>query len=431
VVKVVSVLPGSPAERAGIVPGDGILEVEGHGIRDEIDLRFWASDDRFLLTLERDGRRFRVEVRRGPDEGLGIELEPIRPRTCRNRCIFCFVDQLPRGLRRSLYVKDEDYRLSFLYGNYITLTDLSDEDFERIFAQRLSPLYVSVHSTDPEVRSFMLGRKGIPDIRGQLKRLVEGGIRVHAQVVLCPGINDGGHLDGTLRDLARMHPGVASVAVVPVGLTEHRQGLYPLRPVGPEEAERTLEQIADWQGRFLRELGTRFAFASDEFYILAGKEFPAEEDYEGFPQLEDGVGMARRFLETFGRRSKELPGRVPPLSIALVTGTAFGPIMEKLARKVESRVEGLSLRPVVVENRLLGKSVTVSGLLSGGDILRALEESGPGDCVLLPPNCVNDDGLLLDDLRPEDLALRLGVPVRVGSYDLVGAITEAVLAKGS
>ena len=192
-----------------------------------------------------------------------------------------------------------------------------------------------------------------------------------------------------------------------------------------------MEQIADWQGRFLRELGTRFAFASDEFYILAGKEFPAEEEYEGFPQLEDGVGMARKFLETFGRRSKELPGRVPPLSIALVTGTAFGPVMEKLARKVESRVEGLSLRPVVVENRLLGKSVTVSGLLSGGDILRALEESGPGDCVLLPPNCVNDDGLLLDDLRPEDLALRLGVPVMVGSYDLVGAITEAVLAKGS
>lgn len=429
-VKVVSVVPGSPAERAGIVPGDMILKVDGRMIRDEIDLRFWASDDRFFLTLDRGGRRFRTEVRRCPGEGLGVELEPLRPRTCRNRCIFCFVDQLPRGLRRSLYVKDEDYRLSFLYGNYITLTDLSDEDFGRIFSQRLSPLYVSVHATDLEVRNFMLGRPDAPDVMSQLRRLVKGGIRVHAQVVLCPGINDGEVLERTVGDLSELYPGVSSLAVVPVGLTKHREGLYPLRPVEPEEAERTLGQIADWQGRLLRELGTRFAFASDEFYILAGKEFPQEEEYEDFPQLEDGVGMVRRFLETFGRRSRELPGRVPPISIALVTGTAFGPIIEKLARKVESRVEGLSFRLIVVENQLLGKSVTVSGLLSGRDILRALEED-PGDYVLLPPNCVNDRGLLLDDLRPEDLALRLGVPVRVGPYDLVGAITEAVLAKGS
>ena len=253
---------------------------------------------------------------------------------------------------------------------------------------------------------------------------------MHAQVVLCPGINDGANLDRTIEDLAELYPGVASVAVVPVGLTRHREGLFPLRSVVPEEAWMTLEQIGTWQEKFLKKLGSRFVFASDEFYLSAGEEVPEEEEYEGFPQLENGVGMVRRFTDTFRARMDDLPPRISPTSLTLVTGTAFGSVLEGLAREVEVRTRGLSLKVVPVENELLGRTVTVSGLLSGGDILRALEGTDPGNGVLLPPDCANDDGLLLDDVRPEDVAARSDVPVRVGSYDLVEAILKMLRELG-
>ena len=412
-VRIESVDPGSPADRSGIRPGHDLVEVNGQAVRDRLDAQFLLHDERVVLTVRDDGGQIRRhEIDKDYEDDAGLTLPPIHPRRCRNRCIFCFVDQLPRGLRESLYLKDEDYRLSFLQGSYVTLTDLTGDEIDRIIRQRLSPLYLSVHSTDQAVRMKMLGREDIPDITGIIERLARGRIRMHTQVVLCPGINNGKLLERTVTDLAGFFPQVASAAVVPVGLTGHRRRLYPLRPVSAEQAVSLIGRIEGWQERYRREFGSVFVHGADELYLLSGRPVPEADRYEGFEQLENGIGMVRQWLDRFEKRENEFPRSLAqPRTVTIITGRLAEPLISRTLADRLSRVEGLTVHLRAVENRLFGGGVTVSGLLAGRDIVEDLQTRPVEGMVLLPPNCLNEEGLFLDDLTPGDLAGRLGLEV--------------------
>ncbi len=415
-VVVAAVRAETPAAAAGLRAGDRILAINGRRLRDAIDFQFHAAEDRLDLAVERDGAPRALTVRRrGPE--LGLELEPPRPAeiaTCANKCVFCFIHQLPKGMRRSLYVKDDDFRLSFLHGNYITLTDLGEADLARIVEQRLSPLYVSVHATDPALRWRLLGRPRVSaEILPRLERLAKAGIRMHAQIVLCPGLNDGAHLERTVSELAPLHPQVATTAVVPVGLTRHRERLPELRRLTPEEARALVATVAGWQARFLSTLGSRFVFLADEIYLLAEHPLPPAPAYEGFPVVEDGIGLVRRFEDGFAhalaRRRRRDPGR----PVTLVTGEIFGPRLEALL--AGRALAGPGVRVAAVPNEHFGRAIGVAGLLTGRDIQRHLATLPDlGRAVLVPAVALRDvDGVFLDDVTPADLARDLGVPVRV------------------
>jgi putative radical SAM enzyme (TIGR03279 family) len=403
------------AARAGLRPGDRILAVNGTTLRDAIDFQFHAADDVLHLTVEREqALATYVLERTGGD--LGLELVPPRPgeiATCANKCVFCFIHQLPRGMRRSLYVKDDDYRLSFLHGNYITLSDLDEPAIERIVEQRLSPLYVSVHATDPALRHVLLGRpRHSAEILPRMERLAGAGIRMHAQIVLCPGLNDGAHLERTVRELAALHPHVATAAIVPVGLTRHRQRLPELRTLTSSEAAALVDVVHGWQERYAARVGSRFVFLADEVYLAAGRRFPAATAYEGFPLLEDGIGLVRRFEDGFARGVlRREPGRVR--RVTLVTGQLFAPRLERLVAQIPDGRN--QLRVAAVPNDFFGRGIGVTGLLTGIDIQRHLATLGDlGEAVLVPSVTVRDvDGVFLDDLTPGDLARDLGVPVAV------------------
>ena len=416
-VVVAQVRPRSPAAHAGILAGDRLLAINGVPLRDSIDFHFQAAEERLQIELDRNGRLEALTVYRQARRDLGVELLPPRPAeisTCANKCVFCFIHQLPKGMRKSLYVKDDDYRLSFLHGNYITLTDLTEEELARIETQRLSPLYVSVHATDPELRWALLGK---PKIRGDLlprmRRLARAGIRMHAQIVLCPGWNDGPHLEKSVRDLAEFHPDVATVAVVPVGLTRFRERLPALRTVMPAEARDLVSTIEGWQREFHRRLGSRLVFAADELYLAGGLEPPPTRDYEGFPLLEDGVGLVRRFTDGFRRALQHLPRAVrPPRSVSVVTGEMFAARLSALVNQV--RVDGLTVSVLPVANEFFGGNISVAGLLTGRDVLAQLSGRPLGDFVLLADVALRDEAnVFLDDLTPLDLEAALGTPVRL------------------
>jgi putative radical SAM enzyme (TIGR03279 family) len=424
-VVVAAVQPRTPAAAVGLMPGDRILTINGRPLRDAIDFQFYGAEDRLALGVERDGIRRALRLTRRAGTALGVELEAPRPgdiATCANKCVFCFIHQLPRGMRRSLYVKDDDFRLSFLHGNYIPLSDLDEPSFERILAQRLSPLYVSVHATDAELRWALLGRpRHSAEILPRLERLAKAGIRIHAQIVLCPGLNDGPHLERTVHELAPLHPHVATTAIVPVGLTRHRERLPALRTLSDGEAAALVDTMAAWQARFLAQLDSRFVFLGDEVYLQAGRPLPPAEAYEGFAIAEDGIGLVRRFEDGFAsvgvRRRAGRRGR----RVTVVTGTLYAP---RLARQLD----GLDARVVAVANEFFGGSISVAGLLTGQDIQRRLASLGDlGDAVLVPAVALRDgDGVFLDDLTPADLAHTLGVGVVVVEPD-AGALLRAVL----
>lgn len=415
-VVVAQVRPRSPAAAAGLAPGDRLLAINEVPLRDSIDFHFQAAEERLAIELERNGCRRSLAVQRAAGKDLGLELTTPRPSeisTCANKCVFCFIHQLPKGMRRSLYVKDDDYRLSFLHGNYITLTDLPEEALARIETQRLSPLYVSVHATDPELRWALLGKPKVKgDLLPRMARLARAGIRMHAQIVLCPGWNDGIHLEKSVRDLAVLYPGVATVAVVPVGLTRFRERLPTLRTITPDEARELVTAIEDWQREFLRHLGSRFVFAADELYLGGGIEPPPARAYEGFPLLEDGVGLVRRFTDGFRRALRRPPRAVsPPRAASVVTGELFAPRLAALLDEV--RVDGLSASVVPVANDFFGGNISVAGLLTGRDILAQLSGRPLGDLVLIPDAALRDEAnVFLDDRTPADLEAVLGLPVR-------------------
>jgi putative radical SAM enzyme (TIGR03279 family) len=420
------VRPDSTAENAGLMPGDRLLSINGHELRDSIDFQYFSSNRRLVMMVESPSRDVRrVTITKAPDDTLGIVLRPFPVRRCRNRCIFCFLDQMPAGCRKTLYVKDDDYRASFLFGNYITLSNMRQEDWDRIFAQRLSPLYVSVHATDLRLRSFLLGNEAAPDILAQIGRLAAGGIRIHAQVVLCPGINDGPYLERTVMDLAMFYPAVESIAVVPVGLTAFRRGLFPLKTYGRADAKRVIAAVDALGRKLRRRLGTRLVFVSDEFYVRAGLSVPAPSYYEDFPQLENGVGMVAHFLrEAAGIR---LPRRFTAQTVTVISGVSFSPILGELLKRV-NQVEGADIRLLVARNRFFGETVTVSGLLTGFDIMRTIHGKKLGSMLIIPSNTLKDDEwTFLDGRTIDDLRSLAGVPVRVASTfgELIGLLHES------
>src|SRR5262245_76579 len=404
----------SPASRAGLRAGDRILSINGAGLRDAIDFHFHAGDERLDLVVERDGHsRQAVLWRRGA--GVGLELEAPRPSeisTCANKCVFCFIHQLPRGMRKSLYVKDDDFRLSFLHGNYITLTDLDEDELARIETQRLSPLYVSVHATDPELRHRLLGEPRVKrELMPVMARLARAGIRMHAQIVLCPDWNDGPHLDRSVHELAQLHPAVASTAVVPVGLTRHRERLPRLRAATDDEARGLVRSIETWQRDFLTSLGTRFVWAADELYLQGSAPLPPAAAYEGFPIAEDGIGLVRRFTDGWGRAVRRPGAQVArPRAVTVVTGEMFAPRLGALLDDL--RVEHLRVRVAPIANDWFGRGIGVAGLPTGQEIETPLARRDPGDAVPGPtvPAPRGARGLL-DDLAPSDLTAALGVPV--------------------
>jgi len=415
-IRVTSVAEGSPAECAGIRPGDVVNTVNGRSVRDPIDFLFYGSDTLMRLGIRRGDRWLEVELE--GDEDCGIGFEQMRLMSCGNCCVFCFVDQNPPGMRGTVYFKDEDYRLSFLHGAYVTLTTVRDADLDRIIEQRLSPLYVSVHATEPSVRRTLLGIRRNDRLMEKIDRLVEGGIQLHAQIVVCPGLNDGAVLERSIRNLGARYPGIGSVAVVPVGLTAHRSRLFPLRPVHADLARAVISAVDRLRAEFLVETGEGFACCSDEWYIRAGLSIPPTEYYGDFPQIENGVGMVRDFLDT--AEGLESSAGEPRYSggIVLATGVSMSGYIERFARRLRERF-GLRVRTVTVVNRFYGDSITVSGLLTGGDIIAVLKDAASDETVVLPPNCLNDDGLFLDDFSLEDVSRAIGTRVVRGEDDPV------------
>ncbi len=408
--------PGSPAGRLGLKPGFRLASVNGERLADEFDYRFAQAEDEAVLEyFDLEGRRHQARVEKDPDQDLGLEFAETPFRSCRVKCAFCFIDQNPKGMRPSIYFKDEDYRFSFLYGNYVTLFNMSEEDMAKAVERRMSPMYISVHATDEVLRSRLLGIKKPTHLLERIRRLAEANIEMHCQVVVCPGLNDGEVLRRTVHDLSMFHPRVASIACVPVGLTRHRAGLPDLRLSTPEEAAGFLDECGRWQEDFRRVLGTRLVFASDEWYLRCGRPLPPRGDYEDFPQLANGVGLISTFLEEFRRACRRLPARLPrPRRVTAATGTGFAPFLRDCAEKLCRRVAGLEVDVVGVRNDFFGDTIHVAGLLTGGDLGAALKGRDLGDELLLPHVMLRDrEQVFLDDLPGRRLAETLGLPVRI------------------
>ena len=429
--RIASVDAGSPAARAGVRPGETLLELSGHRVADVLDYKFYGYDARITLTLQTPGGAGRtVKIRKEEGEDLGLNFETYlmdRARSCANQCLFCFVDQMPPGMRKSLYFKDDDARLSFLLGNYITLTNLSPRALQRIMDLRVSPINISVHTTDPDLRVQMLKNPRAGECLAVMTRLAQAGIRMNCQVVACPGLNDGPALDRTLRDLGGLYPQVESVAVVPVGLTRFREGLYPLEPYTSAQAAALLEQVGTFAGAFLQAEGTRLAWCSDEFYLLAGRPLPPLAFYEELPQLENGVGMLRLLQHQAAFALEDLdPGAAPP-PFAIATGVSAAPFLREIVDKAQARCPGLQGRVYPIRNRFFGETITVAGLVTGGDLTAQLRGQDLGTRLLLP-DCMLRAGedVFLDDVTVGQVEQALGVPVEVveagSGFDLAGAI---------
>lgn len=409
---------GSIAAELKIGPGDEIIAIDELEHLDILDWHLAQSSEELLLTVfHADGELVVYEIEKDYDEPLGIvfALPTLdRIRSCQNRCVFCFVDQMPEALRETLYIKDDDYRLSFLSGSYITLTNLQEEDFQRIVDLNLAPLYVSVHTTNPHLRKKIMNHSDAGKILPLLTRLAKAGITFQTQVVLCPGLNDGQELERTIEELYALYPAVRSLAVVPVGLTGHRDGLEPLSPVRRNQAQLVLEQINRWQKKCLAEQGTRFVFAADEFFVIAGEEIPSAQDYEDYPQLENGVGLVRLLLSDWNTWLNRLPSKVSkPISAAVITGESaveyLQPIIDRL-----NKIDGVELALIPVENHLFGGHVTVTGLLTYHDIMRKLSGENLEQRFYLPAVILKEGREhFLDGYTINDLASALGADIRV------------------
>ena len=423
-VKITDVLPNSRAQKAGIIAGDILVSINKKEINDVLDYRFYLACKSVLLVVTRDGKKRKFKIKKQEYDDIGLDFEtPLmdKKHSCENKCVFCFIDQLPKGMRSSLYFKDDDSRLSFLHGNYITLTNLRDSDIQRIIDMHISPVNVSVHTTNPELRVKMMKNKRAGEVLGYLRRLADNGIALCCQIVLCRGLNDGEELDRTMRDLEALAPAMQSTSVVPAGLTRFRDGLYQLEPFSAEECAAIIKQINDFGDMCKYKHGTRLFYPADELYIKAGLDLPDDGFYEDYSQIQNGVGMITD-MKTAVEYELEDISKYEPLvksrTVSLVTGYAAEEHIRSLAANLERSFEGLKINVYPIKNNFFGEQITVSGLLTGKDICEQLEGKELGDALLLPDACLRAEGdVLLDDVSPADVSARLGVPVAVSYTD--------------
>ena len=432
-VKIISVEERSYAKKAGIIPLDNLISINGNEIGDVLDYRFYLADKVIKLLLDRDGKEYSVKIKKGEYDDIGLEFEtPLmdKKQSCRNGCIFCFIDQNPEGMREPIYFKDDDSRLSFIHGNYITLTNMFDKDIDRIIKMRISPVNISIHTTNPELRVRMMKNKRSGEVLSYLDRFKEAGLSMCGQIVLCKGVNDGEELLRSLRDLSRYFPEMGSVSVVPAGLTKHRDGLYPLTDFTPEEAAAVIDMIDTVANEQLAKHGSRQFFAADEFYLKSGRPLPPTEYYEEYPQIENGVGMLRSFSDEFGMAVEDVEDMISRFSgertVTVVTGVAAYDMLSSAADKLMALCNGLKVNVVKIINKFFGESITVAGLLTGKDICDQLEGVELGDELLVPSAALRaDDEDFLCGMTLKELSHRLGVkatPVGGDGYGFAEAV---------
>lgn len=418
-VTVKSVDKGSLAAKVGIRAGDILISVNDHEIRDVLDYRYYITECSLSLLVHRGPELLTLKIKKGEYDDLGLNFETYlmdKKHTCRNKCIFCFIDQNPHGMRDTIYFKDDDSRLSFLLGNYITLTNLSDADIDRIIKMRLTPINISVHTTNPALRCQMMNNRFAGDVLRYLDRLNENGIAVNAQIVLCKGVNDGKELDRTLNDLAKLE-NIGSVAVVPSGLTKHREGLYPLEPFTKEDAAAVLDQVNAFGEKMLSEKGRRLVFPSDEFYLKAERAIPDEDYYEDYPQLENGVGMIASMKGEFEAELEFLSedyDTEKEIHCSIATGYAAYGFIKELVDILKQHCKNLDCKVYPIENRFFGENITVAGLICGCDLIEQLKDKPLGDFLALPSVMLRDEqDRFLDDTTLEELSQTLNLPVRL------------------
>jgi putative radical SAM enzyme (TIGR03279 family) len=415
-VMVVKIEPESPLLRHGILLGDRIVRINGKSVRDVLDFQFLTGGETniSLTVIKPDDTRQRIHLEKTEDQSLGIELETFKYRHCGNNCIFCFVDQNAPGMRKPLYFKDEDYRLSFLWGNFTTLTNASKKDLQRIAEQKLAPIYVSIHATEPELRKKLLGIRWDDHLFDKLGFLAEHRIEMHGQIVVCPGINDGEHLEKTCFDLLQFFPALNTVACVPLGLTKYREGLTELKPVTPEYAAQFIDEVRDLQKKLADKGYEHYLYLADEWYLRADRHLPGYKSYGRFPQVENGVGIVRQFLHEFANAKKQFPKRLKKKKkVNLVTSVSAAKFLNEVVDEC-NQIENLHIQLHPTVNHFYGDTITVSGLLTGHDFIKELGNKELGDLILLPPNCVKqDENIFLDDMTVDDLTKKLDRPVIV------------------
>ena len=417
-----TIKPGSIAEELEITPGDKVLAIDNTEIEDIFDYQFLTQDTYIEMLVEKaDGEQWLLEIDKEFDEDLGIEFENglmDEYRHCHNKCIFCFIDQMPKGMRDTLYFKDDDSRLSFLQGNYVTLTNMSDHDIDRICRYHLSPINISFQTMNPKLRCKMLHNRFAGDALEKVQKLYDAGITMNGQIVLCKGVNDGAELERSIRDLAGLYPQMQSMSVVPVGLSKYREGLYPLEPLTKEDAENALDIIGRFQNEMYERFGTHFVHASDEFYLLANRPLPPEEVYDGYVQLENGVGMLRLLIEEtdYALEALSTDERVHTLSLA--TGKLAYPFLKDIAAKVHEKFPNVNITVYEILNDFFGHGVTVSGLITGQDLIKQLKGKPLGEVLLLPANMFrSNEEVFLDDLTKQDVEKALQVPINIVKSD--------------
>ncbi len=421
--RITSVSEGSPAARYGIRPGDELISVNGHELVDIFDYHYYSDDERLELTISRNGKKGRVIIEKEPGEDTGLLFENgllDDYRSCKNACVFCFIDQMPPGMRDTLYFKDDDTRLSFLQGNYVTLTNMKDEDLDRIIGYHLAPINVSVHTTNPKLRCRMLNNRFAGDIMDKMRRIANAHLEMNAQIVLCKGLNDGSELERTISDLLTLTPQLRSLSVVPVGITKYRKGLYPLESFSQKDAKAVLSVIRKWQDISLKKCNRHFVHASDEWYLLAREHLPAQETYDGYLQLENGVGMLRllerEFVYALAHTKRPLLKRRQHVSIA--TGRLAAPFVKRLCALAQRRYPDISVTVYPIRNDFFGEKITVSGLITGSDLISQLKGKKLGKKLLLPQNMFRaGEEVFLDDITCDDVSAALQVRVHIVKSD--------------
>ncbi len=413
--KITKVFPGGIGDELGIEEGDEIISINDNPLKDIFDYQFFIQESQVEIVVKHKNRLELCKIEKLPEEDLGVQFEsPIFDgiKKCQNSCIFCFIDQLPKGLRPSLYLKDDDYRLSFLYGNYITLTNISEEELKRIIKYRLSPLYVSVHSTIGEIRLKLIRNKKALSILEKLSYLINNGINLNIQIVLIPDINDGKVLRKTIQDLFELERGIISLAIVPVGLTKYREGLYPLRKFRKEEIVSLIAEVEEFQKRFRKKIGRGFVYLADEFFLDADIELPQIEYYDTLSQIEDGVGMTRFFIEETKRYLKEMKKIRTKKKIGIITGVLGKKALERITPYIYDYLPGLELSFIEVKNEFFGENITVTGLLTSGDIRRTIESIREDlEKVFIPDIVLNDERVFLDDVKEDEFLKSFDTPV--------------------